>query len=380
MTINVMSAVIFDSLFLGLLLLLFTLQRPLTLAAAGVLCALYALARSNRFVFDFKVLICALLVALALMVSVIVGRNHGFSSLFYLFSTFSAFYAARRFGSFPLSHVRLCLEVVFWLGVLGIFFALILHWGSPEPMGEVVPGSSTNGLPSYLIVLQVALAISVILEKGRLPLWSAFATFLVALLGLGRGSIVISAMLLAFSVFSNIFLVSWAWKRAWVRLGLIALLILLFGTGIYFWQTGTIETQLKGTKWAWGVLDPPRAKMLGDYVRKLNWQSILVGADYGGTSIETIYLNNPHNSYIRLHSCYGLIGILLVTLSPFSILMSNRRAVVKNSVFILVLLVLVRAATEPILFPTALDFFYFLYFTMFWKPVPSRSAVGNKSC
>ena len=367
-----MLGVVLDSSFLGLLMMLFALQRPETLAAAGILCALYAVIRSNSFLIDTNLLVCVLSATLLLMLVVVFGNNHGFSPVFYLFSTLSAFYAAKQFGSFPLRHVRLCLEIVFWTAAFGIACGLALHWGSPEPLGEIIPGSSTNGLPSYLIVLQIALAISVFLEKARLPVLSAVATFIVAVFGLGRGSIAVSALVILFSCFVNIF---WGWRigrkkgfGGW----LVLLLCIVVGVGSYLWQVGAIDTLLVGTKWAWGVLDPPRERMLVDYLGKLDWWSIWVGADYSGTSIVTLYGGNPHNSYIRLHSYYGLVGLLIIVLSPFAILASGKCFYIKNTVFFLVLLVLLRATTEPILFPTALDFLYFLYFVMFWKHAPLK--------
>ena len=370
---------VLDSSFLGLLLLLFALQQPVTLAAAGFLCALYAAIRSKSFSVGVNLLTFVLSITVALMVAVIIGANHGYSSIFYLFSTVSAFYAAKQFGSCSLRHVKLCLEMVFWAAVAGIALCLMLRWDVPEPLGEIIPGSSTNGLPSYLIVLQVALAISVFLERDRLPVLSAIATFIVAVFGLGRGSIVVSALVVSFSILVNIFM-GWTFrrkKRYWGWLVLLACGAAGAG-GYYLWQAGVIDPLLGGTKWAWGVLDPPRAQMLEDYLDKLDWLSLWVGADYSGTSIETLYGGNPHNSYIRLHSYYGLVGLLLVVLSPILILVSDKIAHIKNVVFVLVLLVLLRAATEPIFFPSALDFLYCLYFVMFLKHAPSKPVLGGQ--
>lgn len=376
-----MVNVVFDSIFLAALLVLFALQQPESLVVGGILCALYALVKSNFFSIDlYRLIVCLLVLSICLIA--VFRLNHDFVPVFYLFSTVSALYAANRFSSFPLKHVRFCLEIVFWIAVLGIAGGLALHWGAAEPLGELIPGSSTNGLPSYLIVVQIALSISVFLEKNKLPILSALATLVVAMFGLGRGSIVVAFLVLLFSFFVNYFVVaSGAKKNILVRLFLgIVFLSVVLGVVGYAGYFGLMDEWVEGSKFSAGVLDPHRGYMLADYLGKLDAWSLLFGADYSGTSIENIYGGNPHNSYIRLHSYYGIFGLLVVVLSPFAIFATNKNFACKRVVFVLVLLVLIRAVTEPILFPTLLDFFYVLYFLVFWKHAPSRLPRWRKKC
>lgn len=368
-----MVNVFFDSIFLAVLLVLFALQQPESLVVGGILCALYALVKSDFFSIDlYRLVVCLLVIPICLIA--VFRLNHDFVPVFYLFSTVSALYAANRFSSFPLKHVRFCLEIVFWIAVFGIAGGLALHWEATEPLGELIPGSSTNGLPSYLIVVQIALSISVFLEKNKLPVLSALATLVVAVFGLGRGSIIVAFLVLLFSFFVNYFVVrSEAEKNILVRLffGIFFLSVVLGAVG-YAGYLGLMDDWVEGSKFSAGVLDPHRGYMLADYLGKLDAWSLLFGADYSGTSIESIYGGNPHNSYIRLHSYYGIFGLLVVVLSPFAIFATNKGFSFKWIVFVLVLLVLIRAVTEPILFPTLLDFFYVLYFLVFWKHAPSR--------
>lgn len=376
-----MFGIVLNSLFVGLLLVLFAFQRPETLAAAGLLCALYAAFRTSAATMHFHTLEIALFAALMLIAGAALGLNHGLSPVFHLFATFSAFYAAKRFVSFPLKRIRQSLEIVFWLAVIAIAGGLYLYWDAPEPLGEIIPGSSTNGLPSYLIVLQVALAISVVIEVGALPVLPAIATFVIAVFGLGRGSILVAALILAFTCIFNIFFGRGPWSgkifRRWMMVWLGATFIVCG----YLWQAGIFNLHPVEAKWAaMGLSDPHRATMLSDYVSKLNGWSVLFGTDYSGTSIDALYGGNPHNSYIRLHSYYGIVGLCLVPLSLFAMLASSKCAAIKYAVLVLVLLVLLRATTEPILFPTALDFLYFLYFFMFWKHAPSKSVIGRSEC
>lgn len=376
-----MVRVAVDSIFLAALFGLFALQQPEALAVGAGLCALYALVRWDGFSVDSHRLMIGLWLILICLVSVF-RLDHGFVPVFYLFSTVSAIYAADRFSSSSLMHVRRCLEIVFWLVVFGIAGGLALHWEAAEPLGELIPGSSTNGLPSYLIALQVALSVSVFLEKNRLPILSVLATLVVAVFGLGRGSIIVALLIVLFSIIVNIFLGrEVVGKKFFGRLFFVFLvLIAVLGAASYIGDFSALDDWIERSKFSAGVLDPHRGEMLNDYMGKLDTWSLLFGTDYSGTSINSTYGGNPHNSYIRLHSYYGVFGLLLVAFSPLVIFATNKTFACKSVIFVLVFLVLIRAVAEPILFPTLLDFFYALYFLVFWRHAPSRLPRWRVTC
>jgi hypothetical protein len=70
--------------------------------------------------------------------------------------------------------------------VVAISVGLVLNWGDQKPLGQIIPGSSTDNLPSYLVVLQVALSIA--------------STFVVAMFGVGRGSTIVFLIILMASL------------------------------------------------------------------------------------------------------------------------------------------------------------------------------------
>jgi hypothetical protein len=362
-------ALLIDSFFLCLLLVLFALQLPETIVAAATLCGIYAINRPRLPLFNKQGLISVLLIMLVLMVVVIIRNDQRYQPIIYMFASGFAFFGAKRFASLPLAHVRRCLEFAFWLAVVGIAVGLVIYWGEPEPLGQIISGSSTNGLPSYLIVLQVAVSIAVYLDRGRMPMLSAVATFVVAMFGLGRGSIIISLMILMVSLAANIWISTRCRTcRAHAAYLVGAVLVALFGGGYLLMNFYELVAMISDSKWGvWGLMDPPRAQMANDYLAKLDAASLLVGSNYAGTSINELYGGNPHNSYIRLHSYFGLPGVLLVLFSPLLIFMSCREFLSQLIVGVLILLILVRAITEPILFPTALDFFYFLNIFLFLR-------------
>ena len=349
----------------------FVLQRPETLLFGGVLCAVYAASNRKSFRVKWSELFVVLIVALICGFSVL-SFNHGLSPIFYLFSTFAIFYAAMHFNSSSIKELSLSLRIVFWLAIFAIGWVLLKYWDFPEPFGEIIPGSSTNGIPSYLIILQIALSLAVFLERKRLPITSPIFTLAVAVFGLGRGSIVVACIILTSSIVINFSLnqMTRTTRLAIMLLMALAVLIVLFVFGSYF-DYGLINDNLVGqTKFSEGLLDPYRAEIFDEYLSKLDYFSLLFGADYSGTVIATQYDGNPHISYVRTHAYYGFFGLLFVVFSPMLILLSNKKLLYKFVFLSFILFALIRALSEPLLFPTLLDFFYFSYFFMFFRYAP----------
>lgn len=366
-----MLKIVFKSGFLIALMMAFVLQRPETLLFGGVLCAVYAASNRKSFHVKWSELFVVLIVALICGFSVL-SFNHGLSPIFYLFSTFAIFYAAMHFNSSSIKELSLSLRIVFWLAIFAIGWVLLKYWDFPEPFGEIIPGSSTNGIPSYLIILQIALSLAVFLERKRLPITSPIFTLAVAVFGLGRGSIVVACIILTSSIVINFSLnqMTRTTRLAIMLLMALAVLIVLFVFGSYF-DYGLINDNLVGqTKFSEGLLDPYRAEIFDEYLSKLDYFSLLFGADYSGTVIATQYDGNPHISYVRTHAYYGFFGLLFVVFSPMLILLSNKKLLYKFVFLSFILFALIRALSEPLLFPTLLDFFYFSYFFMFFRYAP----------
>lgn len=354
--------------FLIFLMMAFVLQRPETLALGAVACAVYSISRVNFSHVRWNKFPTALFVVLTCLFSVF-SFNHGLSPVFYLFSTFSAFYAAKYFNESSLRDVSRSLEVVFWLAIIAIGLVLLSYWDYPEPFGEIVPGSSTNGIPSYLIVLQITLSLAIFLEKKRLPVLSPIFTMVVAVFGLGRGSIVVAGMILILSIFINfslkevIIMTKFKILIFCALTGLLALVVL----GLYVDYGLFFINLIDQSKFGEGLIDPYREAILDEYLDGLDCISFLFGLNYSGTIIESHYSGNPHISYVRTHAYYGILGLLFVLLSPLLIVFSNKKLLYKLVFLSFILLALIRALSEPLFFPTLLDF---LYFFMFFKYSP----------
>jgi hypothetical protein len=184
---------------------------------------------------------------------------------------------------------------------------------------------------------------------------SAVLTLGICIVGYGRGSIlstlaIIAVNFITFSLRKNP-------RQFFAAIGLLAVtavwLAAAYGDQIsYFVEANT--------KIGSGLYDQHRDAIIKDYSRLIDDDSLLIltGADYKGTVIEADYNNNPHNSYIRAHHIFGLPYLMLMLSFPllaFARLPWRLRAYP----LALVTVMLFRAATEPILFPTMLDVFYF---------------------
>lgn len=361
-------ALVTDVVFLLALLFAFALQQPEFLVGGSALCAIYVLLKLDSRVKLGRLL--AVLMVGVLLLPATFRLYHGFSPLFYLFSAFLAFYAAERFSRSEISHVCSVLSVVFWMCFVCIMVGALIYWDEAEPLENIIPGTSTNGIPSYLIVLQVTLSVCTYVQKNRLPILAPVATFVVALIGLGRGSIIVAALILLLSIAVNqLFLRNIYWKLSLIG-GAVFILVLVIFSDISGWSD-SINQLIEGSKFSAGVLDEHRGRMVKDYIDQLSGSSLLLGADYSGTSIATLYGGNPHNSFIRLHSMYGIAGLLVVFASLLSVLISSRQLFKKTVVFIFLALLFLRAVTEPILFPTLLDFFYFVCLFIFFRHAPN---------
>jgi hypothetical protein len=265
---------------------------------------------------------------------------------------------------------------MFWAAVLAIGWGIYTYFGYPEPLGMLIDGSSTNGIPSYLIVLQVSLSLATFLATGRLPVVSTLFTFAVAFFGNGRGSLVIAAAIILATLTLNALVA----HRYNPRLRLVPLGGLLLALlAMMLWGGDLLDLVYGHTKLSVGLVDSNRLEILEQYMRKIDAFTLLFGADYAGTVIEYEYLGNPHIAYIRTHSFFGLPLTLLALISPSLVLLARKVTTAKLVFFVFIGLAALRAASEPLFFPTLLDFFYFSWFLMYLRhaePARQSSAVA----
>ena len=370
-----LGTVVRVSLLISLVLLTFAAQQPPMLVAGTFLCALYALANfSPARISNDRLL--AFVLATALFLPALYKPYHGLSPVFYAFSTVATFFAARVVTRHPPEVLLAAFRLVYGASVFAIAAILYIYWDSPAPLGMVIEGSSTNVIPSYLIVIQIGLSLCTYLVKRQLPLLSPVLTAAVAFFGSGRGSLVIAGLIILVSLLLNISLTrSISRKHHGFFLLLLTLTIILF-----VWNADElVELLINYTKLSVGLVDTNRLEIWDQYIGKLEPWTLLFGADYSGTVIESEYLGNPHIAYIRTHSFFGLPLTALALLSPAFLFISRKTLSATLVFFSFVGLAALRAAAEPIFFPTLLDFFYFIYFFLFFRYAPPARRHANRS-
>lgn len=359
-------AIATTSLFMAALVLGFMLQRPVTIIAGTALCALYAW--HHRATLDLRPVHwrIAALVALCFLPG-FMKPYHGLSPIFYAFATGATFMAAWAASRRPLHVLLWSFRLLYGLAAVAIAWVLYTWWGYPEPFGMVIEGSSTNGIPAYLIVLQISLSLCSYLHSGRLPVLTPLLTFVVAFFGNGRGSLVVAGLIIALTLLLNLLAPGRAANRN--RLVFAALFIAAIG-GLLVYGEEALELVTSYTKLSVGLVDTNRLEIWDHYSDKIDGLTLLLGADYAGTVIEYEYLGNPHIAYIRTHSFFGLPLTLLALLSPLLVLFAQK-AWSARIVFVgFIGLAALRAASEPLFFPTLLDFFYFLWFLLYHRHAP----------
>ena len=222
------------------------------------------------------------------------------------------------------------------------------------PLERLIAGHSSNGITSYMIVLQVNYCVVSFVLDRRIPWATMLATMAICIVGYGRGSIVSSGGLLALSLIASIFPRHGrsALFRVLMVMSVVAGVIALQDTIVLF---GTANTKIGS-----GLADDTRLRMMREYLQQLNVFSVFTGGSYEGTVISTVYNANPHNSYIRAHHTFGIVYLLMIATLPFVVVVRAHGKVWERIyLFGLLTVLYVRAYTEPILFPTAFDFFFF---------------------
>lgn len=238
--------------------------------------------------------------------------------------------------------------------VQGVVLGYLATTGLADfPLENLIPDSSSNGITSYILVLQINYCAASYALFGRFSLRSQLVTLFICVVGFGRGSILTSVALLVASVT----------VAAIARPGRARLvMLLLVGTvagGIVRYREDLGPLIEANTKLGSGLEDLHRSSILSAYLDRMNVVTAITGGSYENTVIAIDYNDNPHNSFIRAHHVFGAAYLVMIALLPFCSA-SGSPGRVRQGYFVLLMGILYfRAFTEPILFPTPFDFFFF---------------------
>lgn len=167
-------------------------------------------------------------------------------------------------------------------------------------------------------------------------------------------AVVICFFLYARSSIAVVFMAFLWWLSFRIKIRYLFWVFVLIVLVLVFWDNGLLDLYSQ-TKFSSSGLDSPRWEMWRSYFQAQDWRSVLLGIDLSKVDVVSDYNNNPHNSFIRFHSLFGLLGLallifVLIYVAFFSPLFY------KGAVFLL----LIRASTDVIVMPGFLDFYFFL--------------------
>ncbi|KKB79402.1 hypothetical protein VW29_17735 [Devosia limi DSM 17137] len=279
------------------------------------------------------------------------------------------------------------------------------------PLEKMFSESSSNGITSSLIVLQVNYLAVLFVAKGRVATLTTIATLVLCIVGYGRAS-VLTALLLMVVVTIFPLPLRFNWTAMARRAALIAITVCatLFSFGLLSvpavsfmlpWekspelgdntspsqapqpQLEAPQSQLEAsqprivgpvvpdieapaerpdigaTKLQSGLYDQARTDMIREYVMGMSGLELIVGRSYEGLSIMDRYNGNPHNSYIRAHHIFGLLYGLVIAAITLAAIFSATPIIDKAFMTALLVALLFRGFTETLIFPTVFDVVYF---------------------
>lgn len=205
--------------------------------------------------------------------------------------------------------------------------------------------ASRNIVTTY--ILFPVIACFFVFRQQKLFLLLALLSLFMCFLLKGRTAIILSGVLVCVAIF-----------RCY---GLKSLLL----TSFYFIPlifvvdlNVIIEAFVEHTNFSEG-LETTRSIIYAEYFSGFNLEDFLIGRSFDGMSIITLLNNNPHNSFLLIHSLFGAIPtIFLLLFFIYSILAVKKKY--GYSYATVLALIPIKAMTDSVLFFNALDIFYML--------------------
>ena len=244
-----------------------------------------------------------------------------------------------------------------------------------NPLEQLIPDSSSNGITSYLLVLQVCYGAAVFVLRRRIALWTMLVTAAICVVGYGRGSIIASFMLLGGSMLYSLAARHSMSRTPAFRIPAVLVALVLSVTAVRYAE------DISGfageyTKFGVALGDYHRDQINKEYFEALTPATVVVGGSFDGTVIAREYNNNPHNSFIRAHHIFGLFYLLSLALLPFLALPRAGSWADQAYLLFAIAVLYLRAFTEPILFPTLLDYFFMGMCFVMVGMRPNTASVG----
>lgn len=358
----------FDSLLIFNLIfvILFVIQTKITIISSYLLAVLYLFYKIKYPSVKVINYIYWSIFFIFTVVSLI-SLNHGITPIIYFIFTPFLLITSKYISNFDIKYIYESFRRFVYIILFIILIFLSRTYSLDDPLSHIIPWGSRNGITSTLIVLNISFLIIEYKYSKKLSFLTSILTLIISYFGIGRGSLIVSLLTIIFILLVNFNLRGNKYKAS-VILIFTFLTIYLFSKISFNTITENTDVFLKqNTQFSQGYTDEHRAGIIKEYLNKIDFFSFMWGASYENTSIEYKYDNNPHNSYIRLHSFYGIFGVIILFIFMLNIIFKKQLFYDKVIFLGLLFILLIRGITEPIFFPTPLDYFFFISYFIIKK-------------
>lgn len=326
-----------------------------SIAFIGIVCLLYYLFYGNQGKKQ-QVVLFNLALSFCMFVSILYNGNAGFDNILWIWAYSGVAMLIVEYGVSKLTG-----RIAFWGSVL-IVFLFIYSGRRPE---EFYLFGSANVINAIVLFAYFIYIISLINEDDapRLNVLPPFIFLVVSIWSSSRSGLVVAAFLLV-----GIFLLNTTTRNKRNRIVGIITIVAVFALFFAFFDKiysviGEDMTK-KAERYGTGSI---RTAIWSEYIDVAfsNFGDFFLGVGHDDpikTPLLSFFSGNTHNSFLMLHSKYGLFGFLLVIITLIKRIFENFRHKQRYELFIL-FAVIIRAFFDWIAFPGIHDivFFWFIF-------------------
>lgn len=219
------------------------------------------------------------------------------------------------------------------------------------PFSEIF-NSSSNGVTTSLVVLNFYYQILTFKQSKRFDNLASLLVLVVALIGYGRGAILVSFIFLLIGLVNNVQRTSGVKGMA---LMVVVLSILTYSTYSY-----VEKFVVSNTKIGSGLADIERKAINEFYWSNISLFDVIKGRSFQGSIIENENRGNPHNSFIRIHNAFGMLGLILLFVIILIIFYQFKTLWDLSIIVLFTASFFIRIGTEIVHFGTVQDVYLFI--------------------
>ncbi|ENN6801568.1 hypothetical protein ACAD20_000438 [Enterobacter ludwigii] len=224
--------------------------------------------------------------------------------------------------------------------------------------------ASRNIVATFIIFPVVGSFLFTLQNRSLLPM--AIITVFMCFLLKGRTALLISAAILCVALYKTFGLKG------------MVIVILLCSPFMMFIDVGSLNERIAdNTNFSEG-LKTTRSVIYNEYFSNFSLTDFVLGRSFNGMEIINILNNNPHNSFILIHSLFGFLPVLLLLIL---FLFVTLKTLVRYGAIcaLLFALIPIKAMTDSVIFFNLLDVFYMFPIMLLMNGKRTINSVGAKN-